>query len=182
VTAAPDTDTVDALMREAIEHEFNTIPAAPRGPIYGAVYELARHPYTLIYPYADLCWDCCRAFGDNNIEIVVTRANVDDEPFPLDGLNYLHPGCWESRKENWGDPWPIPQTRVAWETGPTTPGTATQGNIALSDEGTVTITIDGRPTVGIDTRTGTVTVWPGSEQFHIAARFAPDPQPETDGT
>jgi hypothetical protein len=168
----PDMTT---LVTDALRYEMDSI-TSPRGLTYAGAYEVGRHSYDLLYPDADVCWDCERAFGDNNTVIIVIRSVDQEDHHPY----YLHPDCWELRKINWDRPWPVPQTRVAWQTGTPTPGTATQGNIALSHKGTVTITIDGHPTVGIDTRTGTVTVCSGSEQFHIAARFAPDPQPEAD--
>lgn len=56
-----------------------------------------------------------------------------------------------------------------------------RGPIVTSREGTVTITWCDEPLIGIDTRAGTVLMWPDGENAQVVARFDPAAPPEWRG-
>ncbi|WP_034271045.1 hypothetical protein [Haloechinothrix halophila] len=67
--------------------------------------------------------------------------------------------------------WPpaAPRTGLAWE------ASSRSGSVGTTEEGTVTITLDGDALLGIDLTTGRVLTWPDGERAETVARFPPIP-------
>lgn len=69
---------------------------------------------------------------------------------------------------DWSPPAALPRTGLAWEA-------TCSGPVGTTEEGTVTITLDGDPLLGIDLTTGRVLTWPDGERAETVARFPPIP-------
>lgn len=69
---------------------------------------------------------------------------------------------------DWSPPAVLPHAGLAWEA-------SRRDAIGTTEEGTVTITLNGDPLIGIDLAAGRVFAWPDGERAETVARFPPIP-------
>lgn len=172
---APDTPTntlppFGVSLRD-IDAAVRAMPAHPQW--YDGMCEIARLTYeqlALVHLH-DRCRDCGQAFVPGNTSIVVLYSN-EGMPEPQDNRCYMHPDCWDMRRENWGRPRPVPASPVTWQTD-TPPGHSGTGYVPVGSEGTVTILVAGAPVVGLCLADGQVITWPDGENSVVVATFPP---------
>jgi hypothetical protein len=101
------------------------------------------------------------AFGEH-----VTAREATGDPYDYVTVPGRHRTAYSP---DWPPPAALPRTGLAWE------ASSRLGSIGTTEEGTVTITLDGDPLLGIDLATGRVLAWPDGERAETVARFPPTP-------
>jgi hypothetical protein len=79
--------------------------------------------------------------------------------------NRCHPAPSARCPSEYEHPEPPPQPRLRWAAGPE------GGAIDVTDEGTVTLVLDGELLLGVDLEAGTVLTWPDGTTEHVIATF-----------